>query len=395
MNILLLNYEYPPLGGGAGLISRYIAEGLAELGNTVTVLTTWYAGEEEHSMHMEGKLQIIRLKSARKLTFRSNLKEMISWIRHSNNYLPAHLMNHSYDVVFANFALPGGEVARKIFKQHHIPYVIISHGHDIPWLFPGQMWFYHLLTYLRIQKICSHCSVLFVQSGDMLRNAQRFVGKKHSDKVRLVPNGADFKMFFPDNTPRPERFRILFAGRLVKQKGPMLFLKAIRKLHEMGIPFEVIVIGDGPMRHAMHHYVETHKLRAMVRFIGWLSKEEMPSAYRSAHCMVAPSLNEGMSMAMNEALASGLYVFATDVSCNAALLRPEINGELIPGKDAETLAQQLAVFYRTRFLQDYRVPLDEVTHFHEAYNWYSIAHQYEEILKEVMGLGGENAISSE
>jgi glycosyltransferase involved in cell wall biosynthesis len=126
----------------------------------------------------------------------------------------------------------------------------------------------------------------------------------------------------------------------------------------------------------------------MVRFVGWLSKEEMPLAYRSAHCMVAPSVNEGMSMAMNEALASGLYVFATDVSCNATLIRSDVNGALIHGKDAEMLAQQLAVFYRTRFLQDYRVPLDEVNRFHELYNWTAIARQYENILTQIVESSG-------
>ncbi len=384
MKILVLNYEYPPLGGGAGLISRYISEGLAGLGHEVSVITTWFPGEQELSVSPALPLKVVRLKSARKLTYKSNLHEMISWISHCKSYLPEHLKENSYDIVFANFALPGGEVARYLHKHDHLPYVILSHGHDIPWFFPKQMWFYHFLTYNWIRYICIKSSVLFVQSGDMLRNARRFMGDKEASKVRLVHNGADFKMFYPDNTPRPERFRILFAGRLVKQKGPMFFLKSMKLLRDMGVPFEVIIIGDGPMRGAMQRYVEKNKLRAQIRFIGWLSKEEMPGAYRSAHCMVAPSLNEGMSMAMNEALASGLYVFATEVSCNATLIKSEINGELIPAKDAQALAQRLSLFYRTRFIQDYRVPEDEVTRFHETYDWATISKQYSDILKEVI-----------
>ena len=47
MNLLFLNYEYPPLGGGAGVCTKYEAEGLAKLGHKVVVLTTWFNGEQE------------------------------------------------------------------------------------------------------------------------------------------------------------------------------------------------------------------------------------------------------------------------------------------------------------------------------------------------------------
>ncbi len=68
--ILILNYEYPPLGGGAGVCTRFEAEGLATLGHQVTVLTTWFDGEEE--IEKKGNLTIVRLKSKRKYEFKSN-----------------------------------------------------------------------------------------------------------------------------------------------------------------------------------------------------------------------------------------------------------------------------------------------------------------------------------
>ena len=73
MKLLVLNYEYPPLGGGAGIISKNIAEGLASLGNEVTVLTTYYEGTEEDSI--ENGVHIIRLKSKRKDVFQSNIRD--------------------------------------------------------------------------------------------------------------------------------------------------------------------------------------------------------------------------------------------------------------------------------------------------------------------------------
>ena len=65
MKLLILNYEYPPLGGGAGVITQNIAEGLAKLGHDVSVVTTWFQGEQEVEI-VNDNLKIIRLKSKRK-----------------------------------------------------------------------------------------------------------------------------------------------------------------------------------------------------------------------------------------------------------------------------------------------------------------------------------------
>ena len=78
MNILILNYEYPPLGGGAGIVTQQLAELLAIQDDKVVVLTTWFSGEPE--FHIEGNLTIIRLRSKRKFTYQSNPLEMLSWM---------------------------------------------------------------------------------------------------------------------------------------------------------------------------------------------------------------------------------------------------------------------------------------------------------------------------
>ena len=89
MNILILNYEYPPLGGGAGVVSKYHAEGLARSGHKVTVLTAWYEGEKEEETI--GNLRIIKLKSKRKYTYKSTPDEWLSWIRKSKQFLSVYL----------------------------------------------------------------------------------------------------------------------------------------------------------------------------------------------------------------------------------------------------------------------------------------------------------------
>jgi glycogen synthase len=77
MKILVLSYEYPPIGGGGGIICKNISENLARLGNKVTVLTTAFH-ETSNSSFQIPNLRIFRVPSKRKKAFQSNPAEMIS-----------------------------------------------------------------------------------------------------------------------------------------------------------------------------------------------------------------------------------------------------------------------------------------------------------------------------
>ena len=97
MNILILNYEYPPLGGGAGVVSQYHAEGLSRTNHKVTVLTAWFEGEKE--IEDIGNLKIIKLKSKRRFTYKSTPDEWLSWIRKSKQFLNKYLKENNIRIL--------------------------------------------------------------------------------------------------------------------------------------------------------------------------------------------------------------------------------------------------------------------------------------------------------
>ena len=210
MKILILNYEYPPLGGGAGIVSQYHAEGLAKSGHSITVLTTWYKGEKE--IEEKENIKIIKLKSKRRYDYKSTPDEWISWILKSKDFLKEYLKTYPQDYCFAHFALPGGEVAKYLKKNFNLPYAVISHGQDIPWFFPKQMFKYHILTYFWIKQICKKANKLILLTEAMKKNADRFMGKYKSKNI-IIPNGCETSNFYPDYKKRSEQFKIIFAGR--------------------------------------------------------------------------------------------------------------------------------------------------------------------------------------
>lgn len=381
MKLLVLNYEYPPLGGGAGFICKSIAEGLAVLGHDITVLTTYYDGTE--TTCIENGVRVIRLKSRRKDIFQSNVREMLSWMITARRFLKKHLQTEKYDLCFANFALPCGEVAYSMKEMYHLPYTIISHGHDIPWFFPEQMMWYHAACYHWIRKICMQSERNYVQSNEMLTNINAFLGGT-TGKNKLIYNGWNRDKFFPDNSKRSEKFTILFAGRLVLQKDPMTFLKAVEIARHKIPNLEVHIVGDGKMRPKMEEFVKKNGMESMFLFKNWLSKPEIIAEYQSASLTVMPSLAEGMSMALLEALACGQYVIATKVSNNETLIEAGTNGDFIEKRDFKSLANKIIDFHNNKFLKNYIVPQEHFETFAGKFDWANIVKEYAEDFERII-----------
>lgn len=381
MRLLVLNYEYPPLGGGAGVITQKIAEGLSKRGHSVCVVTTWYKGEPEDISI--GNLRIIRLKSKREKIYCSNPIEMLSWIRKSKKFLHKFLLTEKFDLCFANFALPGGEVAYSLKLKFRLPYVVISHGHDIPWFAPEQMMWYHAIAYHWIKSICLASERNYVQSEEMKKNIDAFMGRANH-KNKIIYNGWDSSIFSPNYQLKKEEFTIIFTGRLVKQKDPMSFLEAIKIIKDKIAEFKVIILGDGPLRRKMEKFVNKNNLKNIVEFKGWVNKNEMLFHYQSGWLSVLPSLNEGMSIATLEALSCGQYVLATKVSNNESLIKPGYNGDFIEKKNPRSIANKIIEFYNEKFTKKYLIPENELAKYHKLYEWDKIIDLYEADLIEII-----------
>ncbi len=380
LKILVLNYEYPPIGGGGGIISKYISEGLAKNGHQVTVLTTWFKNLLEKENNND--LTIIRLKSKRKNDFRSNPVEMLSWISHSKQFLKKHCKKNQYDICIANFAVPGGNVAKYILKKFNIPYVIISHGHDIPWVKPVSLYFFHFLNYFKIKSICKRSLANFIQTAEMKVNIDRFC--KESNKNIVILNGFDKNMFYPNYEKREKELKILFVGRLVKQKDPLTLLKAIKIFSDKHEDFTLNILGDGPLRKKMKKFIADNNLKNNVKILGKIPYNKMIEEYQSAHVLIAPSISEGMSISIIEALACGLYVATTKASGNNELINSNNNGKLVNFGDYEQIAKTLEKYYNEKFLNQFTVPKNIINEFNKKYNWKNIIKKYDEKLKQIV-----------
>lgn len=236
------------------------------------------------------------------------------------------------------------------------------------------MFFYHMISYFNIKSVCKSSSLNFIQTDFMKKNIDKFLGKKHQYKNVIIPNGVDtFDGTILEKEKLP--FTLLFVGRFVQQKDPITLLKALKKLNKMDIPFQIFLVGDGPMRKKMEKFVKNNDLED-VTFTGWIPQEEVNNYYRKAHTIITPSRAEGMSIANLEALSAGVFLIATPVSGNKEMLSCCKNGILIDPGNYNEIANQLQKFYFEQYLPNNFHARNVAKEFARQNGWDKIADLY-------------------
>ncbi|MBX4211192.1 MAG: glycosyltransferase [Candidatus Yanofskybacteria bacterium] len=124
-----------------------------------------------------------------------------------------------------------------------------------------------------------------------------------------------------------KRFDCLFAGRLVANKGIFIFLEALEKLPDI----TGCIVGDGPARSEIEHYLIHHNLSSRIQLHGWAKDhKEIARLMNESRVLVMPSFNEGGPRVVLEAMACGIPVLATPVGIVPDVLQDGISGFQIP-----------------------------------------------------------------
>ncbi|MCO5234369.1 MAG: glycosyltransferase family 4 protein [Chitinophagales bacterium] len=372
LKILILNYEYPPLGGGAGIVTKHLADRFANKGYLVYIVTTWFPGEPEFSS--DGNLTIVRLKSKRKVAYKSNPLEMMSWALAARKYFKEFPAELSFDICLANFTLPGGIVAQYVKKRWNIPYVILSHGHDIPWFAPKQMLAWHILAYPWIKKIMIESSKNIILTEDLKINADKFLGSKTPKNI-VIPNGMLMEHYKSGFDSQKKNVSILFVGRMVEQKDPLSFVESCKLINQLNIPAHFIMIGEGPLKSQVEKRALQLELRN-IEVLGQVSHYDVLKNYENVDLLILPSREEAMSMAVLEALSRGVYVLCTEVSGTKGLIIEGVNGDFIRYNNPSSIAENVADFYYNKFLKDYQYPDDLARFLFDRYSWNKVANEY-------------------
>ena len=182
----------------------------------------------------------------------------------------------------------------------------------------------------------------FVVAISNFGRSQLFLRSRHADwpKVKIVHCGLE-KSFYEDASPTRGPPRLICVGRLCEAKGQLLLIEAAALLADEGIAFELVLVGDGPMRQEIEDLVQKCGLGARVRITGWISSSEVREEILAARALVLPSFAEGLPVVIMEAMALRRPVLSTYVAGIPELVRHGQEGWLVPAGAVKELAEAM------------------------------------------------------
>jgi glycosyltransferase involved in cell wall biosynthesis len=374
MHILIINSEYPPIGGGAGNACAHIARCLAQMGHEVSIVTSRF----EDLPHKEQKdgVTIHRIPALRLRRDRSTAIEQVVFIIAASFWTLGGIPKFKPDVSLAFFGIPSGAAAWLIRRIYKVPYVVSLRGGDVPGFRPYDFKIYHKLIAPFLRIVWRDASAIVANSNGLRELALEFDSRY---EISVIPNGVNVNSPH-DETREWQPARLLSVGRLVHQKGFDLAMRALAGLKDLQWHWKIV--GDGPLLPMLRSLADELGILDRITFTGWQTKEQLTEHYKQANLFVFPSRHEGMPNAVLEAMANGLPILASRIAGNEELVADGVTGMLIPSENVASLREALS-----RLIND--VPLRERMgkasrrRVEESYAWESTARQYALLLKQV------------
>ncbi len=262
LNILIINYDYPPIGAGAAKASREIALGLMERGHDVSILTMKEGNLPD--FEIRESISIFRVNVFRKFAEKSNMLEMFLFVIFSILKIKNIIRNGKIEKIIVFYSLPLGPIALFAKKIFQIPYLVSLRGGDVPNHVKEMVLFHKILAPLR-RAVLKNASAIVANSPSFAELSR----KTDPFDVKYIPNGVDGSKYkFKKKSKKNKKFQLVYVGRLRFEKNVHGLLENIRdfvKLYPRE-SFELHLIGDGDERKNLEEMVLSFHLEKFVFF---------------------------------------------------------------------------------------------------------------------------------
>ncbi len=332
MHILFCNYEYPPIGGGGGVINKLLAEELAR-SHAVTVLTSQALDlpqfEESNGVTIY-RVPVVMRTSTAAATFPSMASFMIrGWLGGKRI-----LGRDKFEIVNTHFALPTGPIGVRIARQAGVPNVLTVHGGDAydPSKFTSPHRHAVLRSIVRGVIKASFCTI--VNSHDTASNVRRYYDS--AADVRVLPYGIEKPPQLEPATRQAQGLRdtdfvMVAVGRLVKRKAFDRLIHVLAQIQDER--FKLMLLGTGPLEPELKVLATRLGVMHRVHFKGFVSEEDKFRLLRISDVFVYTSQHEGFGIVFLEALGAGLPVICYNNGGQVDFLRDGENGRVIQLND--------------------------------------------------------------
>jgi L-malate glycosyltransferase len=374
--ILIINYEFPPLGGGGGVASHDLA---VEWGkeNMVDVLTSAYLDTPLYEKMGDVNVHRVKVwnrKSRDAASFISMLTYLIFGL-----FKGISLMRKSrYDVINTHFALPSGPLGWILGALYKVPNILSLHGGDI--YDPSKKSSPHNSIIFRniVKFILWRASVIVAQSSNTRDNTIKYYNPKKEIKIIPLAFRRPVEEKDPDFSPGAAKddFVLVTIGRIVKRKSIETMINALAQVKSKKV--KLFIIGDGPERENLQTLIYKRKLQNSIKIIGFVDEKTKYRYLRRADLFIMTSLHEGFGIVFMEAMYCGKPIISANHGGQTDFLTHGTNALLIDVGDVKNCALSIEKLMRDKSL--YRKLAQNNSKDVKKFYAGPVAMQYEELM---------------
>jgi len=340
VRILLLNYEFPPLGGGGGVACFDVARHLAKR-HHVDVVTTGFEGVP--SFELRDGVRIHRVPVlARKHRETATKLSMLMYLPAAVRTVLQLSRTQPYDVMNTWFAVPTGPVGALLSRLLGLPNLLTLVGGDL--YDPSKRMSPHRSAPMRaaVRWVLRSATSVTAISSDTMARARDYFG--FSRAIEVIQLGVDRPEFSPaertDLGLSDDKFYVVSVGRLVPRKAFADLIAAMVAIDAAEV--ELLIVGEGPERGRLESLAERLGVANRVHLMGLLSEERKYQLLAASDVFALTSMHEGFGLVFLEAMHCGLPIVATDEGGQRDILEDGKTGFLVQPGDVAAVAAKIA-----------------------------------------------------
>jgi glycosyltransferase involved in cell wall biosynthesis len=335
--ICMVIAHFPPKVGGTEKQAKILAQHLQKRGDKVFIVTMRLPGEKAHE-EFDG-IEIHRFLSyvySRRFSLLFLFSLMVFLVRKRKKYGIIHAHLASSPALVSTFIglILGKKRVLKLGASREYGDIATA---EKTWRGRFKLW----LLKKSVQR--------FVVTNQEMKH-ELLIRGFHPGVIELIPNGVDTNEFIPLKGYEVERTKkmmgfegkrfVTFIGRLEPQKDVATLIRAWTELKDK-FPHIVLIAGEGKTRDSLGALVKQLNMEERVAFVGRITPGEIHFYYQLADVFVLPSLAEGVSNSLLEAMSCGLAVVASRIGGNEDVIEDDVDGLLFPPGDVLELSRKL------------------------------------------------------
>jgi glycosyltransferase involved in cell wall biosynthesis len=341
--LVLITRGFWPLVGGAELVAARLAAAFQARGAATTVLTArwnrqWPAVIEHHGV------RVVRLDHPRTRFYGTwrYMQAVGRWLRDNRA---------AFDLAYVSMLKHDAYAAVTAAQRAAFPVVLRAEGAGVT---GDCFWQLEATCGARIKRRCLLADAFVAPSPTIER--ELIAAGYARERIHYLPNGVSLpetndeagrqrsRIALAEADPAlkigPDTPLAVYTGRLHEMKGLEYLVRAWPRVLERVPRARLWLVGDGPDRSRLNELIGALGLPGSVSLAGPF--DDVEDCLRAANLFVLPSLEEGMSIALLEAMAMALPVVATAIAANEVLITDEVCGRLVPKGDCVALARTIA-----------------------------------------------------